>query len=121
MSIAMLPNIEREALKMLVSESDTTLIRLSDQFSHVVKIERTETGAGVYVVFKLDRDVRPLKGGGTFVLSGVFAVSSQCSEIGFLLYVKEGLIDCMEGYSSADIYPNYDECNFRIEKEAKTT
>ena len=119
MSIDTLPGIERDALNLLLSDGDATYRALRSQLEHVAKIERTETGAGVYAVFSLDDVVKPVQGGGTFQLSGVFAVSKKCGEIGFLLYVKDGLIDCLEAYGYEDVYPLYSDCDFKLEGRRK--
>ncbi|MCX7514079.1 hypothetical protein [Frateuria sp. STR12] len=119
MTIDVLPSIERDALILLLSGTDATCRELHSQLAHVVKVERNETGAGVYAVFRLDGDVKSLKDGGTFQLSGVFAVSEKCGEIGFLLYVKDGLIDCLEAYVYEDTYPRYSDCDFKLESDRK--
>lgn len=111
-----LPVIEGEALNMLLSGSNSLHEDLRSQLSHIVGVDRTETGAGVYVTFRLDSRARPSKVIDSCVLSGVFGVSNECSEIGFLLYVNAGLIDFLEAYSSDDTYPSYDDCSFIIEK-----
>lgn len=111
-----LPVIESEALNMLLSGGDDLHEDLRSQLPHVTSVDRTETGAGVYVTFSLGDGARPSKAIDSCILSGVFGVSKKCSEIGFLLYVNEGLIDFLEAYSSDDTYPNYDDCNFIIEK-----
>lgn len=119
MSIDTLPSIERDALNLLLSGGDTTYRELRSQLMHVAKVERTETGAGVYAVFSLDDEAKPVQDEGTFQLSGVFAVSEKCGEIGFLLYVKDGLIDCLEAYGYEEVYPLYSDCNFKLEGHRK--
>lgn len=119
MSIDTLPCVERNALVLLLSGSDATSLELRAQVKHVAEIERSETGSGVYAVFSLDHEVKPLQSGGTFQLSGVFALSDKCGEIGFLLYVKGGLIDCLEGYAYEDAYPNYTDCDFKLERKSE--
>lgn len=117
MIIDTLPCVERDALVLLISGSDATCRALRSQVEYVTDIKRTETGSGVYVVFRLNHEVKPLQDGGTFQLSGVFAVSDKCGEIGFLLYIKDGLIDCLEGYVYENTYPNYLDCDFKLESE----
>lgn len=116
MSIDALPDVEREALHLLLSGDDLSSQTLRAQLSYVAKIERTETGAGVYVVFELGDDAPPLENRANLQIADVFAVSKRCDEIGFLLFVKEGLIDCLEAYVHADSYPSYTDCDFKLEK-----
>lgn len=117
MSIDVLPPIEKEALILLLSGSDVVCCDLRSQLEHVVKIERAETGAGVYVIFTFDGNAKPLQDDKAFQLSGVFASSERCGEIGFILYIKKGLIDCLEAYSYGDTYPDYTDCDFTLKRE----
>lgn len=116
MSIDDLPDVEKGALHLLLSGDDLSCQSLRNQLNYVAKIERTETGAGVYVVFELGDGVQPLETKDSFQISDVFAVSQKCGEIGFLLFVKEGLIDCLEAYVHADSYPSYLDCDFNLER-----
>jgi len=119
MSIDTLPDVEREALDLLLSGDDISCQALRAQLRHVAKLERTETGAGVYVDFEFGHGVEPLVDRNNFQISGVYAVSEKCGEIGFLLFVKGGLIDFLEAYVYTDSYPSYVDCDFQLEKAAK--
>lgn len=119
MSIDTLPDVEREALHLLLSGDDVSCQTLRAQLHHVAKIERAETGAGVYVDFGFGEGVQPLEDRNSFQISGVYAVSEKCGEIGFLLFVKEGLIDFLEAYVYTDLYPSYADCDFKLEKAAR--
>lgn len=119
MSIDSLPDVEREALYLLLSGDDISCQALRAQLHHVEKLERAETGAGIYVDFEFGHGVEPLANRKTFQISGVYAVSEKCGEIGFLLFVKDGLIDFLEAYVYTDLYPSYADCDFRLEKAAK--
>lgn len=122
MSIDSLPKIEREALQLLLSGDDVFCQPLRSQLSCVAKLERTETGAGIYIDFELGADAQPLEDLRSFRISDVFAISEKCGEIGFLLFVKDGLIDFLEAYAYTDSYPSYSDCDFKLEKgEAKVT
>ena len=118
MSIDTLPDLERKALHLLLSGNDVSCQNLRAQLQYVARTERTETGAGVYVDFKFSDSVQPLEDRSSFQVSGVFAVSQGCGEIGFLLFVKKGLIDFLEAYVYTDSYPSYADCDFRLEKAA---
>lgn len=110
------PDIEQRALRLLLSGGGITCETLRAQLNHVAKIERAETGAGVYLNFGFRDDVQPLENRDSFQISGVFAVSEKCGEIGFLLFVKEGLIDFLEAYVYTDSYPSYVDCDFKLGK-----
>lgn len=113
MRFADLPFIEKEAIRLLL-ESNGDLCR---QLEWVKEVRRTESGAGVYVMFELDACVERMEGGGSFHLADVFATSPRCDEIGFILFVKEGLIDYLEGYVYSDVYPSYEGCDFSLARQ----
>lgn len=115
MNIDALPSVERDALALLLSGNNPTCRGLHSQLAHVAQVDRTETGAGVYVVFNLDSEVKPLQDRKTLQISGVFGASNKCGEIGFLLYIERGLIDCLEVYTYDDVFPTYSDCDFLLE------
>jgi len=114
-----LPVLEREAIGLLLQHGDSFQV-LQRQLDSVIQVRRTETGAGVYVTFEFEPEVERLAGHPSFHIADVFATSSRCEEIGFILFVNEGLVDCMEAYVYADVYPSYDNCNFRLSRQADT-
>lgn len=107
-----LPMIERQAIDMLLDGEASDLLRR--QLSVVSQVHRTETGAGVYVVFEFDGEIEAMHGKPSFHIADVFATSPTCDEVGFILFVKEGLIEYMEAYVHADIYPAYEGCEFAL-------
>lgn len=70
------------------------------------------------MTFELEPEVERIVDCSSFHIADVFATSSNCEEIGFILFVKEGLVDYMEAYVYADVYPSYDNCNFRLSRQA---
>lgn len=108
-----LPSIERDAIRLLL-ESNDGLLR---QLNCVKEVSRTESGAGIYVMFELDERAERMEGGGSFHLADVFATSPHCDEIGFILFVKDGLIEYLEGYVYSDIYPSYEGCDFFLNRQ----
>lgn len=114
-----LPPLEREAIALLLQHGDSVGV-LQRQLNSVAHIRRTETGAGVYVTFEFGPQVERLVDESSFHVADVFATSTDCEEIGFILFVKEGLIAYMEAYVYADVYPSYDKCNFRLSRQVGT-
>lgn len=110
--------IEREALSRLLEVGGVEQSALRQQLDHVVSVEREETGSGVYINFILDDSVVPLALKDDLELDGVFAKSSICNdEIGFILFVRGGLIRFLEAYTYSDVYPSYEECSFFLVRE----
>lgn len=119
MRVVDLPAIEREAIDMLLDCAAQDLLRR--QLGAVSQVHRTETGAGIYVIFEIDGDIERLQGRPSFHIADVFATSAKCDEIGFILFVKEGLIEYMEAYVHSDVYPAYEGCDFTLSRQSSST
>jgi len=117
MQIRDLPGIEREAIDLLLQGEGAVRV-LHRQLDAVTRVHRTESGAGLYVVFELAKQVERLEDGASFHIADVFATSQKCEEIGFILFVKDGLIEYLEGYSYSDVYPSYEGCDFSLSRHA---
>jgi hypothetical protein len=107
-----LPPIEREAIDILLEGNAV----LQSQLRLVRSVARSATGAGVYVVFELDNFADPLEEKTSFHIADVFATSSVCEEIGFILFVKNGLIEYLEGYTHSGAYPSYENCEYSLSR-----
>lgn len=119
MKLSDLPSLEREAIDLLLEGEDATMQALRGQLASVVGVERTETGAGVYVIFTLVADVERAPNAMTFHIADVVGVSSTCNdEVEFILFVKEGLIEYLEAYTYSDSYPSYLESKFELTRAA---
>ncbi|WP_126962102.1 hypothetical protein [Xanthomonas arboricola] len=115
MQLTDLPSIEREAIRLLLQGNEI----LCRQLDRVTGAHRTESGAGVYVVFEFDEHVERLENRESFQVADVFATSPDCDEIGFILFVKDGLIEYLESYVYTDVYPSYEECDFSLSRPVK--
>lgn len=113
MRIADLPSIERDAIRLLLESSES----LRRQLDCVKEVSRTESGAGIYVMFELDERAERMENGGSFHLADVYATSTHCDEIGFILFVKDGLIEYLEGYVYSGVYPSYEGCDFYLNRQ----
>lgn len=89
-------------------------VLLRRQLDMVKEVDRTETGAGIYIVFELKDGVGRLANNPSFHLTDVYATSAKCDEIGFILFVKDGVIEYFEGYTYGDEYPLYDGCDYVV-------
>jgi len=118
MNVNDLPLIEKAALNMLLEGGGNAQVTLRRQLEAVKSVRRTCGGAGVYVEFVLNDDVGVLEGEPSFHLTDVFAKNEICDEVGFILFIKNGVIDFLEGYSFGDVYPSYDGCEYLIHRRS---
>lgn len=104
-----LNKLEIEVLKLQLKGSDKLLVDLKNQLQHIKVIKRELTGSGFYTSFFNDslssiEDCDDLLGDMKF--------GDVCAEIedlkngaGFLLYVENGKISMLEGYSYDEPWP----------------
>jgi hypothetical protein len=114
MQLTALPKIEREAIDLLLR--DETFAALRRQLAAVAQVKRRESGAGVFVEFEFGTDVERLADMGSLDIDGVFATGTECEEIGFILFVKDGLIDYLEAYVFGNAYPSYEACDYVLSR-----
>ena len=100
-------NLEIAVMKALLMGEDHVLKILSSQFKNAVLKERKMTGTGFFVNFEFPSTVLKLTPSKTFRFGDVGAnISGLLNGAGFLLFVKDGLIDSLEGYSYEEPWPN---------------
>jgi hypothetical protein len=109
-------DFERSVL-LAFGEVDSLPIRdFADQLENLTVSAREGTGAGQFIYFK-NTSVRT--NSVTAVISGVNGVSNDGSDhIGFLLFIDDGLIDALEGFSYEGDWPQ-DISSYRIVLESK--
>jgi hypothetical protein len=101
-----LTTLENRVLEMLLRGEDEVLTILRQQAKHVQVSSRKMTGAGFYSEFvvppEVPRVVAPLK----FKLGDVNGTADNVKHgLGFLLYVNEGTLSMLEGYTYDDPWP----------------
>ena len=98
---------EREVMTMLLSGEDTVLCTLRQQLSVSQVKGRELTGTGFFTTFLVPKEAPRVSGQGDFHLGNVIAkVDGLENGAGFVLFVKNGAIDFLEGYSYDEAWPN---------------
>lgn len=100
-----LNELESLVLERLLDGDDPVLRVLRQQLENCPVFERELTGAGFFLRFRFDNDVQR-------VTPGDFHFGDVSAEIeglrygaGFVLFVKQGLLDSLEGYSYEEPWP----------------
>jgi|SRR5271157_1312765 len=105
-----LTSLEKEVLKWLLAGKDPVLIALETQMKKASKIRREFTGHGFYLYFIFSSTIQaihkelPVKA--DFFFGDVEAIIPSLNYgAGFLLWVKNGVVICLEGYTYDETWP----------------
>jgi len=106
--------LERCVMDMILAGDDPTLEVLREQFNAAECTERTLTGAGFYTKFSVPSAIPRVTGRKLSHLGDVKAeVEGMQHGAGFVLHLREGAIDYLEGFSYDDPWPASVQ-NFRV-------
>jgi hypothetical protein len=109
-----LVRLEEEVLKKLLAGKSQWLVNLRDQASAMGPRSRELTGTGFVTRFSVPDDVPRLLNRPTFRFGDVSAeINDLKYGAGFLLFVKDGAIASLEGYSYEEPWPK-DIREFRV-------
>ncbi len=102
-----LTNLEDQVLQMFLRGDDEVLSVLRLQASHAGVSSRQMTGAGFFTNFEIPAEVPRLKTCLTFKLGDVNGTADSVKHgLGFLLYVADGALSMLEGYTYDEPWPD---------------
>jgi hypothetical protein len=102
-----LTTLESQVLDMLLRGQDEVLMILREQAKQLQVSSREMTGVGFYTEFVVPPDLPRVPGRPTFKLGDVNGTADNVSHgLGFLLYVKEGTLSMLEGYTYDEPWPD---------------
>jgi hypothetical protein len=98
--------LERAVLKKVLEGEDNILSMLRQQLEKAKVTERKVTGVGFYTTLAVPDSVGQVPGGLTVKLGDVHAdIADLRNGAGFLLYVQNGRLDLLEGYTYDEPWP----------------
>jgi hypothetical protein len=98
--------VEDRVLEMLLRGEDEILSVLRQQARHAQISSRKMTGVGFYTEFVIPSEVPRVPGHPTFKLGDVNGIADNVRHgLGFLLYVKDGALSMLEGYTYDEPWP----------------
>lgn len=105
-TVSTLNELEALVLELLLNGDDPVLRVLRQQLEGCSEFEREFTGSGCFLRFKFGGDV-PLVTPSSFHFGDVFADIEELQHgAGFVLFVKRGALDSLEGYSYEEPWPS---------------
>lgn len=90
--------IERAVLRAICERHLTDRTALEAQLSTAVVLSRKNTGAGFYSYFTVERASSPAISGERLRKGPAARVVGLEHGMGFILWLKDGYADCLEGY-----------------------
>lgn len=114
-----LNEFEQAVLDKLLAGDHEILAGLREQAAHARVTSREQTDSGFYCNFEVPADIPTLNGSPDFELGDVDAsVDGLEHGAGFLLFVRNGRISFLEGYSYEEPWPAKVK-NFRLRYRAE--
>lgn len=102
-------NFENKVMEMLLCGENEVLEKLRRQFK-TAKVKRREfTGVGFFTDFTVEKNLDFSINNKTFCYGDVYSNERGIvGDLGFILFIKNGYIDMLEGYTVYDVWPK--EC-----------
>lgn len=102
--------LESAVLELLLSGDHKILVALREQLKCATVRSRERTGVGFFTNFSLPDDItiESMRTDKRLVLGDVDGVINGI-DVGFLLFVKNGKLEFLEGFTYDDPWPNKDE------------
>ena len=99
---------EQAVMKKLLRGEDEVLSILREQLNVVEVSNRELTGAGFYTTLSVLPEAQSILGNPSFKLGDVIArIQGLKLGAGFLLYVQEGVLHMLEGYTYDEPWPQF--------------
>ncbi|TVQ85443.1 MAG: hypothetical protein EA357_00640 [Micavibrio sp.] len=99
--------LEREVIQKLLEGDDEAKEILREQFRVATVLDRTVTDTGFYVDFSIPEDIQRLADREKLIIQGIGAkIPSLAFDASFILFVKDGAINLLEGFAYEEPWPN---------------
>ena len=109
-------SLERAVLRAICEKYFEDGVALETQLSTATVISRENTGAGFYTQIVVQRDSVVSVGGERLRRGPAATVEGLERGMGFVLWLKEGFADCLEGYcyDESTTGVEFDRVNFEL-------
>jgi hypothetical protein len=99
--------LENRVLEMLLHGDDETLSVFRQQANEATVLSRQLTGVGFFTKFAVRPQAPRVEGRPTFKFGDVNGIASNVRHgLGFLLYIEDGVISALEGYTYDEPWPD---------------
>ena len=91
--------LEQAVLRAICEQHSVDRAPLEAQILTAAILKRENTGAGFYTHFTVERTSSAAVGGQRLRQGPAASINGLDHGMGFILWLKEGYLDCLEGYS----------------------
>jgi hypothetical protein len=99
--------LEKQVVEMLLAGDNAILAVLRDQSEHLGVSSREMTGVGFFTRLVVSANAASLGRGRSFKLGDVNGTADNVRNgLGFLLYIEDGLLSALEGYTYDEPWPD---------------
>ena len=100
-------DFEKKLMEMLLDGDDLVLEELRNQYHNSIIESRKFTGAGFFTHFKVKKGIPPVAEGKSFQIRDIrVTADSVTGAFGFILFINEGYLSMLEGYTlSTEVWP----------------
>jgi hypothetical protein len=101
-----LTHLEKTVVQMLLEGEDAALALLRTQFANASVRSRKMTGVGFFSEFALPENTVRIPGEPSFKIGDVNGTAANVKHgLGFLLYIADGALKALEGYTYDEPWP----------------
>lgn len=108
-------DLEKKVLNFILSEDNDEFSLLREQLSCCEVVRRERTGRGFFTYLEVDRERCQSMGSSNLQLGSVGAhIKGLEHGAGFLLFVEDGFLTMLEGYSYGESWPELEKYEFEL-------
>jgi hypothetical protein len=101
-----LSSIEKSVLEKLLAGDLPFIVQLRQQIAGCKVVKRELTGVGFYTTLEIPKSIHRTHGLDIKFGDVIAEIPKLSNGAGFLLYVKDGVLDMLEGYSYDEAWPS---------------
>jgi uncharacterized Zn finger protein (UPF0148 family) len=96
---------EKEVMEKIMEKDTSINAILKEQYKKARVVSRDFTGVGFFTDFELADDAPNIEEEVAYGYGNVTAIINDFYQCGFVLFIKDGKMICLEGYTAQDEWP----------------
>ena len=96
---------EKAVMEKLLEKETSINKVLREQYKNASVVSRKFTGVGFFTDFNVPKNIPPVMEPVAYGYGNVSCIINGIENCGFVLFIKEGVMICLEGYTFMDKWP----------------